>query len=1243
MITERRPAGTFSNPALGIAEPMIPEIGEFEQEACGYVSGRSWVAAPPRSLAGETPLEVEYNEVGNIDDDEIDFDQDTRGCDLDVFGFAMKPMMLQERLSRSGFKCDLTNVIFATTKGVTRTTRNVGFKLERCDEIIKVGEKATSSDKTRLVVEPGYAAAFSVMTDEGVIKSRRSLTNAFPDPTNNMGEITEVCRHGRTLLTSSVETSRYVMRLAVMFVETVMATSGSTDRITWDVMQDPPYHALGSWAAFRPRVIQDAERNTEQNYVPWSKVAGLAMPQELTYYYVLKTAAADDARFLVNGVHIDPMCWPQIANLAIVSTSPISLRMQEDVAKELSAADIYAAARMWVFRYSKMQLFDDYVKFLMTMYWKKVGTDYVERLATSFPEASIELPKAQMRTFVMLPFLAGMDDTNSLINSVGTMDFLGKATETLSIAALTGMCCSWCNWETMDFAWSTGSVSMREQEQNLKYLRQVGGRVEIWDDVQGMLTKLGYHGKIGFLMAGVGCAASKDTYSAYVAAGATIRNTGDYLGMLPILPVGSAAMGYQNAQPLPKRACQADQAMLLSQVTRYCGTFAQACIAEQEEIEWFVQITDSRQSIVDTNAIQRPMRTGNGFSLDRGYLDYGTESGRTYRFGCVIGIRATYALGDPDDDRFSMKWWIRREPEENVRIIHLRGSRPDPDLGEAWYTPYGRRNARPGGYDNPPPFCGDAYGSLQEQTNQSNWPRRNYDDMNDRIDDEFPLYPYGEDQQEDSYQEDTRTSREGEVSEEQKENEMPENEQEEVNEPQSNSSDHESKIEDEDGNQHNPTRTGPEMTTAMILSSHSSFSGSTPSGTPPRSDTPTEQYPRMILTNQAQELVDRSSEDSVHEVLGSRQTLTPWDIDPETPFVPSVEPSPVPIVEPHTDNSHRQIPSGNVQSELQVQMPNVEQTSNITAHRISRTIPVERIPITEQQSSQPRERNRSRERALNVSSLVSMYERKNSQEEQKESDESGDAPSQENKPNRSIVPTAVDNTPVSEQEQLTESEQRRMEIDGVAMRILRAVRAARLAGDNRTDNDIITHHLEEMRYTPKERAIVADPNFRTQLEEMVPLMSPMTRSSNESEQLGELSTRDDDESIDNNSLILNDENQMPPTVEIEVSPTARSALGAIRRSGSVGNVIVSAVEEVARYGLSAAPSRTRNTLEGRRERRERRFRALNQREREEIERKRKAGERGRAGIGETSTAAESDEKNEEQLSRNQDDSAHNIV
>jgi hypothetical protein len=613
----------------------------------------------------------------------------------------------------------MTNVVFATTKGVQRTERVVGANMRRCKEEIMILDEVSKPSNDRLVCEPAFAAAFSVTIDEGVLKCRRSLSHAFPDPTPNLGEITEVCRHGRNLLTTGVDSSRYVMRLAAMYVETAMATRGGVRRMRWDMTAQPPHVALGTWAVFRVAVMNDARLNVERNFVPWSKVEGMTMPQEITYFRVLRIAAADQSSMINQGNVVTPMIWPAIPNLSTVSTAPIGLMEQEQVVTDLSAADIYVAARMWVHRYSKPALLDSYIKYLMTMYWCKGEDQFSVRVAVPFCNPILKMPKAQMRPFLMLPYIAGMDDTKSLLNSVGIMDFFGKVSETMANAILIGMAAAWAKWKRIDYVWQSNLVSQRKQEQLIQCLRFNGGGVPIWSSVQLVISQLGYKGKIGSLFNNTACASPVEVYTDYINAGEYRRNTGDCLSFLPKLPYGSAAMGWQSPAPLNETICQSDQQYFMEDVASEYGPLALATIAETPEVDYFYQVTDYAQNHIDTNDLPQIPRTPNGFPLDQYYQDVLLENRQVYSFGYILGIRAMFALGDARNDRFHMKWWVKRRGAGIARTIHLYNPGSKSDVIPAWYTPFGAHTKHtPGGsYDGP------SYSSNGGESPPNNLPR----------------------------------------------------------------------------------------------------------------------------------------------------------------------------------------------------------------------------------------------------------------------------------------------------------------------------------------------------------------------------------------------------------------------------------------------------------------------------------------------------------------------------------------
>jgi len=668
------------------------------------------VAAPPRALAGHQRLEVEYAPV-HIPEN-VSIDQDREESDIDVGEFCLENHKMRERLNPRGFVCDMTNVVFATTKGVQRTERVVGANMRRCNEEIMILDEVSKPSDDKLVCEPAFAAAFSVTIDEGVLKCRRSLSHAFPDPTPNLGEITEVCRHGRNLLTTGVESSRYVMRLAAMYVETAMATRGGVRRMRWDMAVQPPHVALGTWAVFRVAVMNDARLNVERNFVPWSRVEGMTMPQEITYFRVLRIAAADQSSMINQGNVITPMIWPAIPNLSTVSTAPIGLMEQEQVVTDLSAADIYVAARMWVHRYSKPALLDSYIKYLMTMYWCKGEDEFPVRVAVPFCSPILKMPKAQMRPFLMLPYIAGMDDTKSLLNSVGIMDFFGKVSETMANAILIGMSAAWAKWKRIDYVWQSNLVSQRKQEQLIQCLRFKGNGVPIWSSAQLVISQLGYKGKIGKLFNNTACASPVEIYTDYINAGDYRRNTGDCLSFLPKLPYGSAAMGWQSPAPLNEAICQSDQQYFMENVASEYGPLALATIAETPEVDYFYQVTDYAQNHLDINDLPQIPRTPNGFPLDQYYQDVLLENRQVYSFGYILGIRAMFALGDARNDRFHMKWWVKRRGAGIVRTIHLHNPGSKNQAIPAWYTPFGAHTKyTPGGSDNGPSNSSSGGGS----------------------------------------------------------------------------------------------------------------------------------------------------------------------------------------------------------------------------------------------------------------------------------------------------------------------------------------------------------------------------------------------------------------------------------------------------------------------------------------------------------------------------------------------------
>lgn len=650
-------AALVNMPQAGLQTPLLPPIDDDEPEAKGYTSSRQWIALPSSIMMGHKKLEFSFGKVAWPKS----FGGEVASQSLNTYDMA--EMMSNEEL-RARFDCnrqllDLRSVVFGVTKGVMRATRVVGRVLERCGESVAIREGEHLASPSALTVEPGYAAAFVETIDENTIKARRVIAGVFPDATNMLTEVMDVCRHGREMLDGKVETTRFVMRLAAMLVETAMIDMCAGHRYTWDTDAPPTIQDCITWVAFRRGMMEDAENHVEKNYVPWVAMKGYCMPQEKIYVDVLRFACASKVSFRGRTGNAEPYMWPAITNCVFYTGYALEKSDYTRCQYNFSVNDIWVAARLWCHRYSDAKILDQMVQTYLMLFWRVRGRP--GRLIMAADKLAMRLPHSHMRGFVMSPFLQARDNMVKAMASVAATGMVEKIAETTMASYLIGFAGDWCRWTLLDYTIVNLEPTRDELRIMASLLRGTEEWGHYWPALQQFLSGLGYKGDVGKWVATI---VSRQT-TGDTRAQSTRMVTGrmhstDLLGMFKNLPHGCAAQGIVAPLSFPSTVAISGNTTCFSDLPKANRQHLMATLYETTGVEFVRVVADRNLPSVRSTFIEQPLVNWRAYPQDHPMMALTDKAGHRVRFGFRLNHSAAFALGDEKHDRFTMTWYVTK-------------------------------------------------------------------------------------------------------------------------------------------------------------------------------------------------------------------------------------------------------------------------------------------------------------------------------------------------------------------------------------------------------------------------------------------------------------------------------------------------------------------------------------------------------------------------------------------------------
>ncbi|QJW70330.1 polyprotein [Erysiphe necator associated totivirus 3] len=646
-----RERSDWNNPARGLYDP-------------------SFAVVPSGLDRGEqTPLEINYKPVNPAILDERVGDSEW-GNSLDVNAFATPGIRLKAGFNEKAKKLLMKRIVFGTKSGVVRAARQVGDVLTRCDEPISVYEGAQLTRDLPVEVDPYYARGFVRSMDEDRMQNARVLASAFQNAGAVQG-LENVARHGIGLLQIPVECTRFVVRLAVLYVESVMNSMSGRGRFAVSVPALAPIHEINNWTDFRRALGADIQIKG-QNYVPWAAFTHNPLPNEVDTVRFLRMACATGLTVQVKNRLVAPMCWPDIPDLSFVTTYPIGNKSDRDNRYAYSAETAYNVGRSWCARYATTEMFDEFVEFFSIMYWSIRGRQ--SAYAVPFTNRTIKLPIAQMQGYIMVPYL-GNDSRNAEraanYNSRMALENIGIY---LTKASLLGMICQWVKQKRLDYLWSTGIIKLGDHEDFMSILRCKPHYAGIWSLVQQACTQMGYTGKVGKLISSVACAASLEEYTQGIMSADYHRNSGDYLGWLPILPMGSSASGWTNPVCLSKDVVKIGHSILNVEASNSVNSDVMPTIYETMDVEYSFQKQIRGYPALEANSVQQPGRTRSGFAMDLPFMAVTDHEGCRYRFGFRVNMRSWTATTSKDHDRYNLEWWVMLGAKvKDLQVENMRG------------------------------------------------------------------------------------------------------------------------------------------------------------------------------------------------------------------------------------------------------------------------------------------------------------------------------------------------------------------------------------------------------------------------------------------------------------------------------------------------------------------------------------------------------------------------------------------
>ncbi|UHM27684.1 MAG: hypothetical protein FTV4_gp1 [Fushun totivirus 4] len=672
----------------GHLTPFMPPIQpRGEPEARGLVSSRWHTAEPPSQFTHHNDLATVFKEIPEIKSNE------GAPPGTGLFTVNMEKWLLspdEVAYARKTRCVRFKRAVVGSIKGVAKTVRDFTLDFSRAEQRLAVVNDQVHTNKQPLEVQPGYAAAFSRMTDETAIKARRSMAAIFPDATATPPDIAAVTTHGRSLLDAGVDCSRFMMRLAVLNVEASHANIQDGGRVTFDTIKPAKVVPITTWVEFR-RAVQDDMRGGETNYIPWHTTDGYNPIDNVALANVIRLAASRRVTVTTTrNEHKELLCWPPIPHARLATTTAISLATERDDVLNLvlSPTDVNIAARMWVSRYGNMEIFNQYMQFYAMYYWAKQGENYP--IVSPFGSPTIMLPPAAMRGFLMFPFLQTKADQASLMNHIQPLDTNRMVAESLSAVILIGYVATRTRWRDVDYAMLQGCLSYEGMAASTNVFKSIGGTVSFWHVVQATIRGLGYTGEIGHMLGNLHSTQTPETYLKFATSEACRLSSGDVLPFLPVLEQGCSAQGWVQPEPLPDPFSRSEQATRFADFPVGSASKWIPTLLETEGVRYY-RMTERRRtfsSVEVSMPITDLATTRSGCIVDFPMLAITGQYGDRYRWGYMVNTQATFALFEKTHDRYNMTWKVINlvdEPmtEQTLVLSPMYGTRPDPPLRRA--------------------------------------------------------------------------------------------------------------------------------------------------------------------------------------------------------------------------------------------------------------------------------------------------------------------------------------------------------------------------------------------------------------------------------------------------------------------------------------------------------------------------------------------------------------------------------
>lgn len=662
----------------GVSYPVVPPVDQEEPEARGFVSNSMWTALPPSALGSFNDLQLEFKK-GTIPSsgDTIPVENDFVSFKVDNFQLTPEEWMAGAAPGTTSGK----RVVMGSKKGVLRTMRQVTWNYVRVEKV-DVKEDWRLAEDDNLVIEPAFAPAFVTTVDDANIRAKRVISQVFVDADNNLAAITDITRHCRELLEGSVDCTRYLFRLAVMYVEARNASPVAGKQVSWDVSELAPIVEATTWNVFRTAVQDDISNGIDINYVPWMQMRAYSLPQEVTYVRVLRVAASNRVAVRVgSGAHKAAFSWPQINNTRFYSGFGIPNTDEGRTRWKFYPSDIYIAARLWAARYSRLELWEQMLQLAELMYWaRRDGGNAI----TGWRKVSIRLPPARMRGYLLAPYLRVHDDPAKVILEVGHEHHRRRTTEVITTLWLLGLGHDWVSWAMLDYAVLTGVLDQRDAGASMSIVRAGANSAPIWGLTEKYLNSLGYEGKIGKWLATMSTDLRFGEYAKNVLEGVKNRHySGCMISLLPKLPVGGGAQGWVQPFPVPAPFNRAMQLTMVAELPAATRQQIMAGLLEVRGVLWLYHKQRRDRLAPESNYIKGIDRTANGCVFDMPMMAITDRMGDRKRFGFEILRRALLTATESEHDRFSLKWqWSTMVGDDVLTVKALPGCLPDPKITE---------------------------------------------------------------------------------------------------------------------------------------------------------------------------------------------------------------------------------------------------------------------------------------------------------------------------------------------------------------------------------------------------------------------------------------------------------------------------------------------------------------------------------------------------------------------------------